>query len=537
VLAALFALVSVASSDAQHQPSHAIPPIPQALIERPTVVRAGVGTAHDTVQTTSAEAQRFYDQGLAYLHSYVWIEAARSFHQALRADPELAVAHAGLNLAYVELNKPEEARGALATARRLAERLAGSRARHDRRHVEVRALQAAAEAAPADPAKLAAYRTALWQAGEDFPRDVEFLLLQGLATSHDPSERGQGTGAAAAPFFDRARQQAPAHHGPRHYLTHALENAGRIPEALAEAREYARLAPDIPHAHHMLGHNLRRADRVADAIAEFEAADRLQRAYFTRENVPASYDWHHHHNLDLLAQSYQYVGRIAKAESLFRASFDLPSNLVTQLFNKREWPAFLRGRGRHAEALAAARVLVSHPHPLVQATGHIEAGFAHAALGQLGEATSSYNAALRLLRGSPEGAPMAADALLALQGELLLRTAARDKGRGMLEQVAERVRARPGPDNWAQALFTLEAMGRVAREVGDWDLANRLARHIYDHDAGYGGSHYALGLVAERQARTDDARTAFTEAVKRWSGADAAMPEPADARKRLATLR
>jgi len=107
----------------------------------------------------------------------------------------------------------------------------------------------------------------------------------------------------------------------------------------------------------------------------------------------------------------------------------------------------------------------------------------------------------------------------------------------MLEQVAERVRARPGPDNWAQALFTLEAMGRVAREVGDWDLANRLARHIYDHDAGYGGSHYALGLVAERQARTDDARTAFTEAVKRWSGADAAMPEPADARKRLATLR
>jgi hypothetical protein len=98
------------------------------------------------------------------------------------------------------------------------------------------------------------------------------------------------------------------------------------------------------------------------------------------------------------------------------------------------------------------------------------------------------------------------------------------------------VQARPGPDNWAQALFTLEAMGRVAREVGDWDLANRLARHMYDHDSGYAGSHDALGLVAERQARTDDARTAFTEAVKHWSGADAAMPELADDRKRLTTL-
>jgi tetratricopeptide (TPR) repeat protein len=533
VVAAFVALASVTSSDAQHQPSHAIPRVPQALIERPTVVRAGVGAVHDAVQTTSAHAQRFYDQGLAYLHSYVWIEAARSFHQALRADPDLAVAHACLNLAYVELNKPEEARQSLATARRLVERLAGARALHDRRHIEVRALQAAAEASPGDGSPLGAYRTAVGQAVVDFPGDVEFLLLQGLATSPDPFERGQGTSADAVPFFERARRQAPGHHGARHYLTHALENAGRIQAALAEAREYARLAPEVPHARHMLGHSLRRAGQIADAILEFEAADRLQRAYFSRENVPASYDWHHHHNLDLLAQSYQYVGRMAKAESLFQASFDLPSNLVTQLFNKREWPAFLRARGRHAEALAAARVLVAHPHPLVQATGHIEAGFAQAATSQLADATTSYNTALRLLRAGPEGAPMAADALLALQGELLLRTAERNKGRAMLEQVAERVRARPGPDNWAQALFTLEAMGRVARQLGDWDLADRLARHMYDHDGAYGGTHYALGLVAEHQARADAARTAFAEAVKRWSGADAAFPELADARKRL----
>jgi tetratricopeptide (TPR) repeat protein len=388
-------------------------------------VRAGV-ELHDAVQTTSAEAQRFYDQGLAYVPPTSGSRPPGRFPGASRRS-RTAVAHAGLNLATSRLNKPEEAGAALSAARRLAERLAGDRARHDRRHVEVRALQAAAEAAPGDGTTLAAYRTALGQAVEDFPRDVEFLLLRGLATSFDPFERGQGTGPDAVPFFERARKQAPGHHGVRHYLTHALENAGRIPEALAEAREYARLAPDIPHAHHMLGHSLRRAGQIADAILEFEAADRLQRAYFSRENVPASYDWHHHHNLDLLAQSYQYVGRMAKAESLFRASFDLPSNLVTQLFNKREWPAFLRARGRYAEALAAARVLVSHSHPLVQATGQIEAGFAHAALGQLGEATTSYTAALRLLRGSPEGAPMAADALLALQGELLLRTAARTR--------------------------------------------------------------------------------------------------------------
>lgn len=533
MVAAFLALVSVIPVEAQHQPSHAIPRIPQSLLERPTIVRPGVGAVHDAVDTTSVEAQQFYDQGVTYLHSYVWVEAARSFHQALRADPGLAVAHAGLSVAYVELSKPEEARAALASAQRLV----SGRSPHDRRHVEIRALQAAAEGAPADASRLAAYRTALGRAVEDFPTDVEFLLLRGLATSTDPFERGQGCGADAVPLFERARARAPRHPGVHHYLTHALENSDRIQEALTEAREYARLAPEVPHAHHMLGHDLRRAGQVADAIAQFETADRLQRAYFAREKIPASYDWHHHHNLDLLAQSYQYVGRMARAEEILRASFDLPSNLVVQLFNKREWPAFLRARGRGDEALAAARVLVAHPHPLVQATGHIEAGYAQAALGQLAEAMTSYNNALRLLRSGPEGAPIASDALLGLQGELLLRTAARDKGRAMIEEAARRVRSRPGPDNWAQALFTLEAMGRVARAVGDWDLADRLASHMREHDAGYGGTHYAIGLVAERQGRAGEARTAFAEAVQRWSGADPTLPELLDARKRLVPSR
>jgi len=56
-------------------------------------IRTGIGELHEKVSTQSAEAQSLYDQGLAYLHSYVWIEAARSFHQALRLDPNLAMAY------------------------------------------------------------------------------------------------------------------------------------------------------------------------------------------------------------------------------------------------------------------------------------------------------------------------------------------------------------------------------------------------------------------------------------------------------------
>ena len=44
------------------------------------------------ISTSSTECQQFFDQGLGYLYSYVWMEAARSFETAARHDPECAMA-------------------------------------------------------------------------------------------------------------------------------------------------------------------------------------------------------------------------------------------------------------------------------------------------------------------------------------------------------------------------------------------------------------------------------------------------------------
>ncbi len=70
------------------------------VMQRPTELTDEAGKMHQKVTTSSAESQAYYDQGLAYLHSYVWVEAARSFHEALRLDPQLAMAHLGLAKAY-----------------------------------------------------------------------------------------------------------------------------------------------------------------------------------------------------------------------------------------------------------------------------------------------------------------------------------------------------------------------------------------------------------------------------------------------------
>ena len=519
--------LSLVPASAQHA-GHVIPTVPQALLERPLTLRTGIGTVHDDVTTASADARAFYDQGLAYLHSYVWIEAARSFHQALRADAGLALAHVGLSIAYIELNKPAEAQKAVAAARGLAPKVSD----HERRHIEMRAAQLDAELAPGDANRLAAYRKAADAGLAAFPKDAEFHLQRGLAESPDPADRGQGTNLSSVPHFEKALALAPNHPGAHHYLTHALENGGNLKEALAHGQAFAKLAPNVPHARHMYGHDLRRVGRIDEAIVEFEAADRLARAYFKQENVPPQLDWHYHHNLDLLGTSYQYRGEVKKAGATLKQSFDLPTNLVGQAVNKREWPLFLLSRGRVDESLAAAKTLISHPHPTVQATGHIEAGYALLASNQYGAAGEASNAALKLLRAGAEGGQLAAAALQGLQGEFYLRTAARDRGRQTLLQAAARWRALPGPDNWAQALFRLDAMARAARAVGDWELAGQIAKQMIEHDPAYAGSHYAVALVAQHDEDAATAKAEFALALKYWSHADPDLPELVEARKR-----
>src|SRR2546427_6304582 len=110
------ALVLVALAvAAQHTGSSGHEPlqVPESILERPVTLREGRGRIHEAVSTASPEAQAFYDQGLAYLHSYVRIEAARSFHQTLRFDAALVMAEIGLSYAESQLNRPASAHAAI----------------------------------------------------------------------------------------------------------------------------------------------------------------------------------------------------------------------------------------------------------------------------------------------------------------------------------------------------------------------------------------------------------------------------------------
>ena len=513
--------------------SHAlIETIPIAILERPLPLRSGIGVAQEKVTTSSPAAQAYYNQGLALLHSYVWIDAARSFNQARRLDPNCAMAYVGLSYALTGIGASSGAQDANRQARMLASRV-GDR---ERLRIALRAQQLETIEQPENASSLAAYKKALDEGLQRYRSDPELLLLRGHAEDSAATGYGMtGTGNAVT-FYEAALAASPDYFAAHHYLTHAYENANQIDRALQHGEVYARLAPRVAHAHHMRAHDLRRVGRMSDAIAEFRRANQLDLAYFKADDIAADYDWNHHHNLDLLGTSHQYLGQISAAEEVLRRSFEMRALSLTEELNKRAWPLFLLARGRTTEALGAANELATHPMPLVRALGHIIAGRVMMTMKRMPEAGRETDAALTELRTVGPAANALTPDLRMLQGELFLRTGDRDKGRTMLRRAAAELRSDADPDVWIQTLFSLEAIARAARETGDWPFASEVAEQMRLHDPSYPGTYLAVALAAEQRGDVASARSAYAEAVQRWREADAGFPEFEQARRRLTAL-
>ena len=347
---ALFAcIIAAVAPSARAQSSHTGPHerihVPKEILERPVPLRDGIGKAHEDVTTLSKDAQAYYDQGLAYLHSYVWIEAARSFHQALRLDARLAMAQLGLSYALAELGD----RAGAKQASQQASALAGPVSDREKARIRLRALQFGDGHEPAE--RRSNYLQEFGLILAKYPHDVELLLLRGQADQQVPGQQtsampGMGVGEASLTYYQRALDEQPHYFAVHHYLTHAYENLGRMDLALQHAEEYLRLAPAVPHAHHMHGHILLRLNRTPEAIAEFRRADELELAYFRTENIAPEYDWQYHHNLDLLGVAYQYAGEMRQADTVLRRSFELPSIEFSQELNESAWPMLLLLQGR-----------------------------------------------------------------------------------------------------------------------------------------------------------------------------------------------
>jgi len=507
--------------------------VPLEILQRPVTLRTGIGELHEKVSTRSPEAQSFYDQGLAYLHSYVWIEAARSFHQALRLDPNLAMAYLGLTDAFIGLHDVGTAHATFERAKALEKGMS----ERERTWLSIRESELQFAEDTDNPNGYGAYRKAINNALKASPNDPWLWIQRGLADEGNPFTHGQAGGVDALAFYKMALSLAPGNLAAHHYCVHAYENMGRSKDALEESALYARMAPAIPHAHHMHGHALMRTGRTEEAIAEFLKTKELEETYYRSEKIPARYDWHHAHNLSLLAMSYQSLGQMKSAETLFHGTFSSPAYTDFLEYNRKSWPEFLLGRQRYPEALLAARELTKSEWPLARLAGYTLAGQALLGMGSLAEAKEELTLAERETERLPARAVAALPYPTTLRADILLREKNTTEGEPLAMDVAKSVLAMPGPDAWMAAVFELESMAQSARGADDWELAGFLAQQMILHNLNYAGGHFAYGLAAEHAGKSGEARQAFAAAEKLWAKADKDLPELEQIRKQLAAQR
>ena len=301
------------------------------------------------------------------------------------------------------------------------------------------------------------------------PRDVQLWMLRAQA---EPSE------TATIAFYDRALDIAPQDSGALHLRMHALEDIGQLSTAVSDGALLVKLAGAIPHAHHMYGHELRRAGRTQEAIAEFKRAEELELAYYQSQNIPAEYDWHHMHNLNLLASAYLHEGGLERAEQTLKESIATPSLTVQYAVFKEDWPELLLLRGRSGEALRAAQEMMREKWPQPQMIGHALAGEALLVMGDRTQAEAELQAAQKVVTDNKQLTQGVEYHAKTLAAELLPGTSETEAGVADLEELESHFREAKSPDQWNQNLFHLERIARLARQYNAWDLAKHTAEQM-----------------------------------------------------------
>jgi tetratricopeptide (TPR) repeat protein len=500
-LVLLSAPASAAAQDAHDHGTTVAGRIPRDIIERPVPIRQGIGKVSHPTSTTSKEAQAFYEQGLAYLHSYVWLEAARSFNQAIRLDGDFALAWVGLSRAYTGLEDAEMARDAQKHAEAIKDVTPREARWRDVRAKQIDAMAAAQE--KADDAHFA-YIKAIDAALEGDPADAELWTLRGNAEEPGGAfGRGQRGTASSIAFYERAIALAPGHFGAHHYLIHSYEQIGHFDKALEHGKVYADAASEVPHALHMYAHDLMKLGRTGEAIEVFGRARTLEHAYYEREDIARDFDWHHAHNLALLALSHRHEGQLDEAEALLREGASVgQSSPVRKGYYQGVLLDLLYARGRHDEVVREARELSAWTQLPVKALGHALAARSLMAQGRQADAAPHIDA---LAKGGSEagmyGIYADLQAGLAL-GEHELRSGKRAAGAQRLRAVMARARGQRSPDGWIEGLFTLEAVFEIARATGEWALAADAAARLMEHDKAYAGSQEAARAIAARSAES-----------------------------------
>lgn len=322
----LLAFSSLAFAQAAKPAADNCTPPPSALAPTlPAKLMTGMGTVHLAITTSNPEAQQFFDQGLAQMHSFWAREAERSFLQAAALDPEAPMPQWGIAMVAAgdwrprfQLDLQTEVQGkqvppatsrARSAAQKAVELSQGSGKATDLEKLYIAAVAARRDPNAKDPDEAFVQGTRALLA--KYPDEVEAQLELALSimrgfTVVDKKPKAPGS-MEAVTILRSLLPKAPEHPGLHHYIIHGFEGASFAKDAWPSCEKYAQLVPNIPHALHMPGHIYAQTGRWADAAKSFSDAAENERGYMKQDKLYG--DGHHGHNVHFLATSYSFEGR------------------------------------------------------------------------------------------------------------------------------------------------------------------------------------------------------------------------------------
>jgi len=299
-------------------PSALAPTLPAKLLE-------GMGTVHLEISTSSPEAQKFFDQGLAQMHSFWAREAERSFLQAAALDPQAPMPEWGIAMVAAGDWRPRfqidlltqvngrqvppatsRARSAAQKAVELSQ-VPGTATDLEKLYVAAVAARRDANAKDPDEAFVKGIRALLAKYPDEVEAqlDLALMIMRGFSLP-DKKPNAPGTMEAVA-ILRGLLPKVPDHPGLHHYIIHGFEGAPFAKDAWPSCEKYAQLVPNIPHALHMPGHIYSQTGRWEDAAKAFASAAENERGYMKQDKLYG--DGHHGHNVHYLATAYSFEGR------------------------------------------------------------------------------------------------------------------------------------------------------------------------------------------------------------------------------------
>jgi len=506
----------------------------------PANLMPGLSDLNHPISTKNAEAQKFFNQGLALIYAFNHEEAKRSFDRAAQLDPKMAMAYWGIALAvgpnYNEAEIDPSRLLAADMALEKAKELGANATEKERLYIEALAKRFQLKT---DLKKCAVeYKNALAEIHKKYPEDVDAAVLyadslMNLTPWQLWTKDGKPTEFTneIISVLESAIKRNPNHIGANYLYIHTVE-ASRNPErALPSAAKLGNLAPAAGHLVHMPSHiYIRTGDYEAAAKANEQAA-KVDLDYIKRTGVTGMYPaMYYSHNLHFLVESYNRAGNYQRAvESAGRLAENVSGHIKEMPMLEGFLPSVLFVQLRFSRWDEILKQPEPSPEmPITYALWHYARGVALAGKGQIAEAVKVRETLAELAKKMPGETPFglntASSVLKIAEHSFDARLA---EARGDRKQAVEHWRRAVAahdtlnydePPGWYYP--TRESLGAALLRAGNAAEAEKVFRRDLEENARNGRSLFGLAESLRKQGRDQEAQKVQREFEEAWKLAD-----------------